>query len=405
MKLMRIKAIVKKESIQILRDPLSLAMAFLMPVMLLFIFGYAITMDVDNLSTVVYDRDKSSMSREFIAEFRESRYFTIVGYAEKQADIDRYIDSGTARVAISIPEDFSKSMKTGRNAEIQVAVDGSDSNTATIALGYISAISELYSQRIKKNPVASFNSPHSGREGEAGVPAKRVVALHEEGATQAPLIAAPIVTSRVRVWYNPELKSRNFIVPGLIAVIMAIIAALLTSLTIAREWERGTMEQLISTPVKPPELIIGKLFTYFVIGLIDVLMSTLIGIYLFDVPLKGSPLLLMMLSGLFLFGGLSLGILISVATKSQLIASQVSIIASYLPALLLSGFMFSISNMPAPLQIVTYIIPARYFVTMLKAIYLKGSALNLLVFETVLLSIFGFLVFMTANRKFKKRIE
>lgn len=369
MKLMRIKAIVKKEAIQILRDPLSLAMAFLMPVMLLFIFGYAITMDVDNLSTVVYDRDKSSMSREFIAEFRESRYFTVVGYAEKQADIDRYIDSGTARVAISIPEDFSKNMKTGKNAEIQVAVDGSDSNTATIALGYISAISELYSQRINKTPVA------------------------------------PILTPRVRVWYNPELKSRNFIVPGLIAVIMAIIAALLTSLTIAREWERGTMEQLISTPVKPPELIIGKLFTYFIIGLIDVLISTLIGIYLFDVPLKGSPLLLMMLSSLFLFGGLSLGILISVVAKSQLIASQVSIIVSYLPALLLSGFMFSISNMPAPLQIVTYIIPARYFVTMLKAIYLKGSALNLLVFETVLLSIFGFLVFMIANRKFKKRIE
>jgi ABC-2 type transport system permease protein len=345
-------------------------MAFLMPVMLLFIFGYAITMDVDNLSTVVYDRDKSSMSREFIAEFGESRYFTVVGYAEKQADIDRYIDSGTARVAISIPEDFSKNMKTGKNAEIQVAVDGSDSNTATIALGYISAISELYSQRINKAPIAPL-----------------------------------IVTPRMRVWYNPELKSRNFIIPGLIAVIMAIIAALLTSLTIAREWERGTMEQLISTPVKPPELIIGKLFTYFVIGLIDVLISTLIGIYLFDVPLKGSPLLLMMLSSLFLFGGLSLGILISVVTKSQLIASQVSIIVSYLPALLLSGFMFSISNMPVPLQIVTHIIPARYFVTMLKAIYLKGSALNLLVFETVLLSIFGFLVFMIANRKFKKRIE
>ena len=400
MKLMRIKAIVKKETIQILRDPLSLAMAFLMPVMLLFIFGYAITMDVDNLSTVVYDRDKSSMSREFISEFRESRYFTVVGYAEKQADIDRYIDSGTARVAISIPEDFSKNMKTGKNAEIQVAVDGSDSNTATIALGYISAISELYSQRIKKAPVTTFNSPHSGREGE--VPRT----LFVEGATGYPLAGVPlIVTPRMRVWYNPELKSRNFIVPGLIAVIMAIIAALLTSLTIAREWERGTMEQLISTPVKPPELIIGKLFTYFVIGLIDVLISTLIGIFLFDVPLKGSPLLLMMLSSLFLFGGLSLGILISVVTKSQLIASQVSIIVSYLPALLLSGFMFSISNMPAPLQIVTYIIPARYFVTMLKAIYLKGSALNLLVFETVLLSIFGFLVFMIANRKFKKRIE
>lgn len=400
MKLMRIKAIVKKEAIQILRDPLSLAMAFLMPVMLLFIFGYAITMDVDSLSTVVYDRDKSSMSREFIAEFRESRYFTVVGYAEKQTDIDRYIDSGTARVAISIPENFSKNMKTGKNAEIQVAVDGSDSNTATIALGYISAISELYSQKIKKPSASALVGPHGEREGE--VPR----GLFVEGATGYPLMGVPlIVTPRMRVWYNPELKSRNFIVPGLIAVIMAIIAALLTSLTIAREWERGTMEQLISTPVKPPELIIGKLFTYFIIGLIDVVISTLIGIYLFDVPLKGSPLLLMMLSSLFLFGGLSLGILISVMAKSQLIASQVSLIVSYLPALLLSGFMFSISNMPAPLQIVTYIVPARYFVTILKAIYLKGSALNLLVFETVLLSIFGFLVFMIANKKFKKRID
>jgi len=270
-KLVRIKAIAKKESIQIMRDPYSLAMAFLMPVMLLFIFGYAITLDVDNLPTVVYDRDKSSMSRDLVAQFRESRYFTIVAYADDHAGIDRHIDAGKAKVAISIPEDFSKNVATGRDAPIQVAVDGSDSNTATIALGYIAAISDQYSRRTGKS------------------------------------IAAPAIDPRVRIWYNPELKSRNFIVPGLIAVIMAIIAALLSSLTISREWERGTMEQLISTPVKPPELIIGKLSAYFVIGFIDVLMAALIGAYLFDVPLKGSPLLLMLFSSLFLFGGLGLG--------------------------------------------------------------------------------------------------
>lgn len=369
MKFLRIRAIAKKEGIQIIRDPYSLAMAFLMPVMLLFIFGYAITLDVNNLSTVVYDRDKSSTSRELIAQFRESRYFTVVAHAENQADIDRYIDAGKARVAISIPEDFSKNMATGRDAPIQVAVDGSDSNTATIALGYIAAISDLYSERTGKVSVV------------------------------------PVIDPRVRVWYNPELRSRNFIVPGLIAVIMAIIAALLTSLTISREWERGTMEQLISTPVKPPELIIGKLSVYFMIGFIDVLMAALIGIYLFDVPLKGSPFLLMMFSSLFLFGSLGLGVFISAAARSQLLASQVSLITSYLPALLLSGFMFSISNMPKPLQIITHVIPARYFVTILKSVYLKGGTLKLLIFETAALAIFGILTFVLANKKFRKRIE
>ncbi|MCI0469605.1 MAG: ABC transporter permease, partial [Nitrospirae bacterium] len=223
MKLLRIRAIAKKELIQIWRDPLSLAMAFLMPVILLFIFGYAITLDVNNLRTIVYDLDRDSLSRELVAEFRESGYFTVVGYADEHEDIDRALDSGSARIAIWIPEDFSKNIKTGGRAELQVIVDGSDSNTATIALGYISAVSELYSQKIKGS---------------------RTI---------------PLIDPRVRVWYNPELKSRNFIIPGLIAVIMAVIAALLTSLTIAREWERGTMEQLISTPVETPELVLGKL--------------------------------------------------------------------------------------------------------------------------------------------------
>ncbi|MBI5055666.1 MAG: ABC transporter permease [Nitrospirae bacterium] len=368
MKLLRIKAIAKKELIQIRRDPLSLAMAFMMPVILLFIFGYAITLDVNNLRTVVYDLDKSSLSRELVAQFRESGYFTVVGNAYTNKDIDSYLDSGRAQIAISIPSDFSKNIKAGKNAGLQTIVDGSDSNTATIALGYISAISELYSQRIKGGRIK------------------------------------PLIEPRVRVLYNPELKSRNFIIPGLIAVIMAVIAALLTSLTIAREWERGTMEQLISTPVKKPELIIGKLMPYFLIGFIDVAVSVLVAVFIFDVPLRGSIVLLAALSSIFLFGGLSLGILISIAAKSQLVASQISMIATFLPAFLLSGFMYSISNMPKALQIVTYVIPARYFVSILKGIFLKGTPLNLLMFESSLLVVFGLTIFLLANRKFKKRI-
>jgi len=368
MKLLRIKAVAKKELLQIWRDPLSLAMAFLMPVMLLFIFGYAITLDVNRIRTIVYDLDKSSLSRELIDKFSASGYFIVVDHVTGQKEIDRYLDSGKALAAISIPSDFSEKIRSGRNAQLQVVVDGSDSNTATIALGYVSAISEIFSQRLE---------------------GKRIT---------------PVIDPRLRVWYNPELKSRNFIIPGLIAVIMAVIAALLTSLTIAREWERGTMEQLIATPIKTPELILGKLLPYFMIGFIDVVLSVLLAVFLFGVPLKGSVFLLMALSGVFLFGGLSLGILISIAAKSQLVASQISMVATFLPAFLLSGFMYAISNMPAALQMISYVIPARYFVTILKGVFLKGSTLSLLVTETVLLTVFGLLVFGIANRTFKKRI-
>ena len=368
MKLVRIKAVAKKELIQIWRDPLSLAMAFIMPVMLLFIFGYAITLDVNNLKTVVYDLDNSILSRELVDSFRASGYFTIVGSINDQREIDRYLDTGKAFVAISIPDKFSEHVKTGNETSLQIIVDGSDSNTATIALGYISAITERYSQRISGGSIT------------------------------------PLIDQRARVWFNPELKSRNFIIPGLIAVIMGVITALLTSLTIAREWERGTMEQLISTPVKVPELILGKLIPYFFIGLIDVIFSVLLAVFLFEAPLRGSPLLLMLLSSIFLFGGLSLGILISIAAKSQLVASQIALITTFLPAFLLSGLMFSISNMPRPLQIFTHIVPARYFVTILKGVFLKGSTLKFLLFETTLLSIFGMIVFVAANKKFKKRI-
>jgi ABC-2 type transport system permease protein len=369
MRFQRVRAIAKKELIQIWRDPLSLAMAFLLPVILLFLFGYAITLDVNNLSTVVYDLDKSRHSREFIYALTESGYFTVISNIDAGRDIDWHLNSGKARIAVAIPRDFSNNIRAGKDAVIQAIVDGSDSNMATIAIGYLSGVSGLYSEKI-----AQHKTP-------------------------------PLIEPRVRVWYNNELKSRNFIIPGLISVIIAILASLLTSLAIAREWERGTLEQLISTPVKTTELISGKLSPYFLIGFIDVIISVLIGVFMFGVPLKGSVFLLMLLSSLFLFGGLSLGLLISIIAKSQIVASQVAMVASYLPAFLLSGFMFSISNMPKPLQIITHIIPARYYVAIVKGIFLKGSTLKFLIIEALFLSAFSLLVFLLATITFRKRIE
>ena len=366
MKLLRIKAIAKKELIQISRDRLSLAMAFLMPILLLFIFGYAITLDVNNLKTIVYDLDRSSMSRELIRQFTASGYFSIVRHAGDHREIDHYLDTGKAQIAISIPADSSRDLRSRKEAPLQVIVDGSDSNTATIALGYVSIVAENYAARMGGNA------------------------------------RAPLIDVRIRVWYNPELKSRNFIIPGLIAVIMAVIAALLTSLTIAREWERGTMEQLISTPVKTPELILGKLVPYFLIGLIDVAVSVLLAVFLFDVPFRGNLLVFSILSGVFLFGGLGLGILISIVAKSQLVASQISMVATFLPAFLLSGFMYAISNMPEFLQVVTRVIPARYFVSIVKGIFLKGNRLAILAGDGIFLLLFGVIIFLIANKKFKK---
>jgi len=369
MNILRIKAIAKKEFIQIWRDPFSLAMAFLMPVILLFIYGYAITFDIDKIRTVVFDMDKSSLSREFINQFHESGYFRVNSYVESYKAIDPYLDSGRARVAVVIPENFSKNIRKGYNAQVEVLIDGSDSNTATIAQGYTLAIAEGFSQRMRGTRVT------------------------------------PLIDSRSRVWYNNELKSRNFIIPGLIAIVMAVIIALLSSLTIAREWDRGTMEQLISTPVKTPELILGKLIPYFLIGFADTILTILMSTLLFNVPLRGSIMLLLGLSGIFLFGGLSFGILMSIVGKTQLAASQAALLTSFLPAFLLSGFIFSISNIPKPLQIVTYLIPARYFVTILKGIFLKGSTLKVLWVEALLLTLFAVIVFTAANRKFRKRIE
>jgi ABC-2 type transport system permease protein len=374
MRLARLLAVARKEVIQIRRDPRSLGMAFVIPMILLVLFGYALALDVDELRTIVYDQDRTPRSREFLARFEESGYFTVVATARHFGEVERALDAGRAQVALVVPRNFARDLDLGRRVPVQALLDGSDANTAAIALSYLEAIAGLYSRRLL--------AEHAG-------------IVQVDGP----------VDTRLRVWYNPELQSKNYIVPGLIAVIMMVIAALLTSLTIAREWERGTMEQLIATPIKVAELVLGKLLPYFAIGMIDVVLAVLAGTLMFGVPLRGNPALLFGLALIFLLGALGLGMVISIKARSQLVASQVAMVLTFLPSFLLSGFMYDIGNMPGWLQAVTYAFPARYFVTILKGIFLKGVGLAVLGLEVAFLAVFALLVTTVALVTFRKRLE
>jgi ABC-2 type transport system permease protein len=374
MRIARLMAVARKEIIQIRRDPRSLGMAFVIPMILLFLYGYALTLDVDRLTTIVYDQDRSALSREFLERFLASRYFTRVGTAADHRAVEQALDAGGAQVGLVIPRDFGRDLELGRPVVVQALVDGTDSNTATIALNYLEGITARYSAQL--------------------------TAARVEG----PLRALPI-EGRPRVWFNSTLQSKNYIVPGLIAVIMMVIAALLTSLTVAREWERGTMEQLIATPIRVPELILGKLLPYIGIGFIDVVLSVGAGTLIFGVPLRGSLVLLLSLALLFLVGALSLGMLISIRAKSQIIASQAAMVVTFLPAFLLSGFVFDIANMPGWLQAITHVVTARYFVTILKGIFLKGVGLDVLWGEVTFLALFALVVVTACHRAFRKQLE
>ncbi|MHB1025927.1 MAG: ABC transporter permease [Desulfobacteria bacterium] len=376
MNLRRLLAIARKEFLHIRRDPRSLGMAIAIPMLLILLFGYALTLDVDNVPIAVWDQSVSPESRELISRFEGSRYFDVRLRAKGYPDIERAIEAGKVMAAVVIPRDFSAHLTAGNVAAVQFLVDGSDSNTATIALGYAESVTRGYSRDI------------AFREARVG----------GTGTLRDPLEVRP------RVWFNADMESKNYIVPGLIAVIMMVIAALLTSLTVAKEWETGTMEQLISTPILARELVLGKLLPYFALGMLDVLLAVGMGEFLFQVPLRGSVALLFGMAAVFLAGALSMGMVISILTKSQLLASQLAMVLTFLPSFLLSGFMYSIGNMPKAIQIVTYAIPARYFVTLLKGIYLKGVGLSILAGEAALLTAFSITMILLATRKFKKKL-
>ncbi|MHB8707931.1 MAG: ABC transporter permease [Desulfuromonadales bacterium] len=376
MKLQRVRAVARKEFLHVRRDPRSLLMGLALPMLLLFMFGYALTLDVDRVPLVIWDQSATPESRALVDRFSGSRYITLAGTADNYRTIERAIDDRQALMALIIPGGFARDLAAGRSVAVQLLVDGSDSNTATIALGYAEAIFAGYAREVRLEEMQR----RGGR------------------TVRAPLAVEP------RVWFNADMLSRNAIVPGLIAVLMMIIAALLTSLTVAREWESGTMEQLIATPLTGPELIFGKLVPYLCIGVFDLLLALLVGRYVFEVPFRGAWPLLLGLSLLYLVVALSLGMLISIVGKSQFVASQFAIMATLLPAFLLSGFVFPIENMPGVLQMVTHVIPARYFVTILRGLYLKGVGPAVLWSEALLLALFGVVFLAVAIRKFRKKI-
>lgn len=376
MSLRRTRALARKEFLHVLRDPLSLAMAIAVPLLLLLLFSYALSLDVDEIPTVIYDADSSPQSRDLVSKLEGSRFFKVIEQVEDDAAFEQQLDRNRALLAVWIPQDYAKNLARQRPAPVQVVLDGSDSNTASIALGYVLAMMFDHSLALRNQ------------------------SLDRRGAGEI----RPAVEPVIRVWYNPELESKNYIVPGLIAVILMIVGAMLTSLTVAREYELGNLELLLSTPVRPAEIVLGKMAAYFALGFADAVAAIVMGVWAFGVPLRGSLLELGFIITLFLFGALCWGLLISAATRSQLLAYQIGIITSFLPAFLLSGFVYAIENMPPMVQVITHIVPARYFVSLLKLIFLKGASVTMLWTDVVFLAVYAGVVFALATRQLHRKI-
>jgi ABC-2 type transport system permease protein len=373
----RALAVFRKELIQTWRDPSSLVQIILMPVMLLLLYGYALTFDIKHVPTAVYDQGRSRVSRDFLRGFEGSPYFLVNNYVASYEEIARLINSRQARLAIVLPYDFGRQIQEGRTARVQVIVDGTDANTANIVIGYVQGVTAAYSQQ---------------------------VVVDRMGAKGVARLKMP-VQSDTRVWFNEDLESRNYIVPGLIVSIMTMVGALLTALSVVREKERGTMEGLMATPLKKSELIFGKLGPYFLIGMVDLFIALAMGKFLFAVPLRGNPVLLVVLSALFLIVMLAQGLLISVSASNQLMANQMAMLTTFLPAFLLSGWVFAIKQMPVALQVVSYIVPAKYAVAISKGIFLKGIGLGILWPNALILVGFAAFFLWLANRKFVKKMR
>ena len=376
--LLRIWMIIWKEFIQIFRDLRTLAVVVIMPVVMLMLYGYAINLDVKHIPMMVYDQDHSPESRELIGVFSRTEYFEIVAYTTDYRAIDQALDRGTARAALVIPTRFSRALMRGELAPVQLIVDGSNSTTASTAIGYAAQMIGQYSSRIT------------------------IEALQRNGLNVSAEVMTP-VDARLRFWYNPELKSSNFMVPGLIAVILMMLSSLLTSMTVVRERERGTIEQLIVSPVMPYELMIGKVAPYVVISMVDVILIIVAGKLLFNIPLLGSPALLLVLSAVYLMAVLGLGLFISAVSNSQQTAMTIAMTATQLPSVLLSGFFFPISAMPQVIQWFTYLIPARHFLVIVRSIFLKGVGFELLWQPALILFVYGiFMLWLSSNRFHKK---
>lgn len=369
--LTRVLALALKEWMHIVRDIRTLYFALGMPVVMLVIFGYAVSFDIDNVPTVVVDQDHTLESRELVHHLFAGTTFHDIARYERADDVETAFRRGNAKLGIVIPPGYGRKLGQGEPATVQLMVDAADNMTATSVLSFATRFT--FSQN-------------------------RSMMAEVMGA------APDLLEARVRAMFNPGLKSALFLVPGLVATIQAMMAVLLTALTVAREWERGSMEQLFATPVGRTEIVLGKLMPYFGVGMLQVLLILAAGTWLFGVPIRGPVVLIFAISALFLLASLSQGLLISVATKNQQLATQGAAVSSMLPATLLSGFVMPIENMPVPLQVLTRIVPSRYFVHALRAVMLRNAPLEVIVPDALALLAFAVVMLVISTILFRRTI-
>ena len=370
--------IVRKEFQQFKRDPKMFGIILIAPVVQLIFLGYAATLDVNSVHTLIYDQDKTAASRDFIDKFESPGFFSIDYYAENYDDVKELIENGNVLLAIVIPKNFEKGIERNETVNIQAIFDGSDGNTASIASGYAGQIISKYSQTL-----ALKSRERLGRK----------------------IIPSGKITSEPRVWYNPTLKTRNFMVPAIVGLLLSIITLLLTSLAIVKEKEIGTLEQLIVTPIKPYELIIGKLIPFVILGFISVIIVLSAMRFVFAIPVRGSIIFLFVSSFLYILSTLGLGLFVSTISKTQQQAMMISIFGILMPMVYLSGFAFPIENMPQIIQFISYIIPLRYFITIIRGVILKGIGFHELWLDGLILFLMGIAILFLSSRRFQKRLE
>jgi ABC-2 type transport system permease protein len=368
---MRLKGLVKKEFLQIVRDPSSIAIAFLMPIFLLILFGYGVSLDADHVPVALVAEAPSQDSADFMASLQSSHYFA-PRIMNSMLAAEEALRKGEVKGIIRLQANFSRRMRQADGAPIQVVVDGVDANTARLVMGYV------------EGAWGSWLAAQAARHGQE--------------------LKMPVDLEN-RIWFNAELRSRNYLVPGLVAIIMTLIGALLTALVMAREWERGTMEALMVTPASMSEVLIGKLTAYFILGTGGMLLTVGLAVWLFEVPLRGSFWLLWACSSLFMLAALGMGLTISTLARSQFVAGQIALIATFLPAFLLSGFIFDIGSMPPVVQLITHIVVARYFVAIVQTLFLAGNVWSVILPNALALAVMAAIFLGITWRKSRKRLD
>ncbi len=367
----RLKALVNKEFLQIVRDPSSIAIAFLMPLFLLLLFGHGVSLDADHVPIAFVAEQPSADTRDFEASLLGSHYFSVV-HTGSMPEAEQALREGTVNAVVRLRANFAERLRRPDGTPIQVIVNGVDANTARLTLGYLEGAWGNWLTRRAASNGKELNTP---------------------------------VRMEQRIWFNSELKSRNFLVPGLVAIIMTLIGALLTALVMAREWERGTLEALLVTPASMTEILLGKIIAYFVLGTGGMLMTVGLAAWLFGVPLRGSFWLLWACASLFLLAALGMGLTISTLARNQFVAGQIAIVGTFLPAFLLSGFIFDIESMPAAVRAITHVVVARYFVSIVQTLFLAGDVWAVVLPNALALLLMAVLFLGVTWRKSRKRLE